>query len=543
MNALGLAARFLRWRLVASSLTVLSVALALGVVIALRSVPAAIGAGTVEPAVRFPVVVGRGEAASRLVLGVVFLEPPAPPPIPRSVLVAVRAVPGVGEAFPISVRHAGGPLVSTTRSYFHQGAGRLELARGRFFVDAEQGTGVVGNRVARERSLELGDMMRLGDSTLRVVGILAATGTSIDAAVFEPLRPTDRAISAVVVVPGPGFDPQALARSIDQRDLLVVPVASTVRRLVGLVAGVERIVEWISWAVAALTLALVLSSFHASFRERLRDLAVLRVLGARRGTVMLVLGSEAAILGVLGSLLGLVAGATLLAAARSALSTGGFLFDPHAGGNVLGVVLIAGGGAFLAGLAAAATAYRLDPVGALAGVHRPWPELSRVRARLRAVLLAGSALFLAVVPSSTHFASTAIRSPSSASLHVFGMLQRWDGNGRPPQEIAELVGRQLEVEGYLYEPPPYQRFGGWRSGFFLIPVEPPRPVELFHDSSEHEPAVNERIWVDLQDPVEGTPQLMRVTGRLMVGSSTTEWGEAVYRLVGARARVLALEGD
>ena len=540
MNAFTLASKFLRWRAVATLMMILSIALAVGMVIALRSLPRAIVAGAGEPAVRFPVVLARGDSASRIVLAVAFLEPPSLPSLPRSLIERVAAAPGVREVLPIRVTHEEGLLVSTSRAYFHQSQGRLALSSGRFFEDPQHGTAVVGSHVAAETQLTLGGTITRARLSAKVVGVLAPTGTLIDEAVFVPLQPSEASISAIVVVPGGGFNTDQLMQAIDEPGLLVVSVEPTLRKLVGLVAAIEQIVDWLSWAVAALTLALVLSSFYSSVRERVPDLAVLRVLGARRTTVMAVLATEAAIVGGVGSALGLLVGEALLSTARSALSAAGFAFTPQSTDQGLRIVLAGALVTVASGLAVATNAYRMDPVRALTGVHRPWPEVlsPKGQARLRRLGLAVLLLFVVLFHSATPSPSN--RLPNEASRRLFGLLAQWDANGGAPAEIAALDGTKLEVEGYQYVPfdGPTRR---WRSSFFLVLENPNRPVELFHD--EHRPEVNERIAVELSEPIEQSLYPIRVTGTFQVRGSGTEWGEALYHLVGASAKVLVFESD
>lgn len=268
MNAFALARRFLRWRTITTWLAVLSIALAVGMVIALRSLPRAIGAGAVEPAVEFPVIVGRGASASNVVLSVVFLDPPAPSPLPYSILERVRGADGVAEAYPIRIEHVGpGPIVSTVRAYFRLGAGRLRLAKGRFFEDREEGVVVVGSRLAAQERLVPGAFLERQGFRAVVVGVLVATGTGVDGAAFTPLGAAETSLSAIVVVAGERFDADAVARRVAEPGVLIVSVEPTLRKLVGLVAAVERIVGWIAWAIAALAVALVFSSLYSGARE------------------------------------------------------------------------------------------------------------------------------------------------------------------------------------------------------------------------------------------------------------------------------------
>jgi putative ABC transport system permease protein len=545
VNAFSFARRFLGWRAVTTWVLVFSLALGIGIVIALRSLPRALGAGAMEPAVRFPVLVGRGESASRLVLSTVFLEAPAPPPVPFPLLDRAQAAKGVAEAVPLRIRHeAGHPTVSTERAYFRLGETRLELSSGRYFEDDEIGEAVVGSRVALQQGLGPGDRVVGHGARMTVVGVLAETGTLLDEAIFSPLDAAEAALSAIVVVPGNGFDLDEMEDQLGQSSVSVVPVESTLRRITGMVAAVDRIVAWVSTAIAVLTAALILSSLYSSAREESRGLAILRVLGARRSTVLSVLVLEAAIIGVLGGLLGLMAGHAILATAASALSSTGFAFEPDLSTDALRV---AGAGtllAVLAGLAVGSSVYRIDPARVLEGVHRPWPEVlgHKGRARLRRLMLALVLLAL-LLPSSAYEPSPRSRLPDDASRQFFELMWKWDGEGPMPPEIAALDGVTLELEGYQYLPFDIGARREWRSGLFLVIDDPNHPTELFHGDGGHGPEANERVWVDLEQPIEATFYPIHVTGTFRISPGSTPAGDALYRLVGASARVIALPGD
>jgi hypothetical protein len=73
--------------------------------------------------------------------------------------------------------------------------------------------------------------------------------------------------------------------------------------------------------------------------------------------------------------------------------------------------------------------------------------------------------------------------------------------------------------------------------------DPNRPVELFHNDSEHRPAVNERIWVELDDPIEATLYPVHITGMFAVSRGGAAGGDALCRVVRGHARVIALETD
>lgn len=186
----------------------------------------------------------------------------------------------------------------------------------------------------------------------------------------------------------------------------------------------------------------------------------------------------------------------------------------------------------------------MDPARTLEGVHRPWPEVLGPggRARLRRVMFAVGLVAL-LLPSSTYFPSPRTRELNPASVRLFRLLSMWDGEGAVPVAITALREKTVEVEGYQYLP--LERIGerSWRSTFFLVMDDPNRPAELFHEDSGHLVDINQRVWVELEEPLEPTLYPIHVTGTFTISPGRTPFGETLYRIVGARARAIVLETD
>ncbi len=540
MTALGLAWRNLRWRAISTWLAILSVGLGVALVAGLRSIPPALRGSVVEPAAKVPVVVGLGESASRLVLGAVFLEPPALPDLPLDAVARVKSAAGVLEAIPLRVEASViGPLVYTTRGYFQFTTGRLRLAGGRFFSEQGADEAVIGSALASEHALG-GSLERRG-RRLTVVGVLAPAGGLLDQAVFVAL-PEGKPPSAVLVAPGEGFAPQGLQRALPGAQVALVE--ETLQRVSRLLGALDEIVAWLSGALTLLVVVLVLSSFYSGVRERTRDLAILRAIGARRGTLVTILGIEASVIGGAGAALGLLASELLIQLAWVALNRARYAFAPQLGQEGLRVGALGLLATVVAGLLPALSVYRIDPVRSLAGIHRPWREVLGRRGRTILTWLKMTVVLvvIGIVPGATFRPSPPSRPLSPESLQLFARFEGWDGQGSPPAEIAQLEGKELEVEGYQYVPVEPLR-PAWRSSFFLVAEDPNKPVEPFHDDAEHQPEANQRIRVELKEPVEATLYPVRVKGTFVITHEHAARGEELYRLENAEARVIALERD
>ncbi|WP_437979185.1 FtsX-like permease family protein [Sorangium sp. So ce295] len=544
MNAWDLARRFLRWRAVATLMSVMSISLSVGLVASLRAIPAALRQGAVAPADGVPILVGVGDSSSRLLFAALFLEPPELPDLPTDVLRRVTSSPGVLQVAPLRIRHGtDGPLVSTSRAYFRMRQGAVHLREGRFFRDDEGDAVVVGSAVARDQRLRAGASLVEGSRRATVVGVLEVTGTAVDRTVFLPLGSDETAISAIFVVPSAPSDGEALRRDLAAPGANVIDVEAALRRIVRMVSAVDEIVSWLSVAIVVLVFALVLATFYSSVRERLRDLAVLRAIGARRRTLVLVLALESAVIGFAGAALGLVLAQVLVELAGSSLSGIGYGFAPRLGWDAIMVGVAALGTTIGAGVVTSLSAYQIDPVQALSGVHRPWREIIAPRSfsDLRRLVFFLLVLFVTYLPTAMDMGQAGRRMPGVQAYPIFNALRNWDGDGPKPPAVADLEGTHVELEGYQYVPFAPGK-AAWHSAFFLVADDPNKPAELFHEDAP-QPARNERILVELNEPIEATLHVVRVRGTLTIKAERTPLGEALYHLKGARAEVVALDVD
>ncbi|MBI3988726.1 MAG: ABC transporter permease [candidate division NC10 bacterium] len=221
---------------------------------------------------------------------------------------------------------------------------------------------------------------------LRFVGILAPTGTPHDRAIYIPLEtfyglaghPQETVIMAEVEeyreisgayikikrIRGGALHPgiQDLKFSINQSDRSQIVIPNEVMpRLFHIIGWVDRVLMAIAVILTGLSVLFLFFSLLSALRERRRDLALFRALGATRKTVMGLVIFEALIISLLGGFLGLVVGHGLIGmGAHFIKAETGVGFTAHyvclADWLVLpGVVLLG----FMAGLFPGVQAYRL----------------------------------------------------------------------------------------------------------------------------------------------------------------------------------------
>ncbi len=305
------------------------------------------------------------------------------------------------------------------RSYAFQKGGRNidpDYQNTDHFLEA-----VIGSVVARQTGLKVGDKFRpehgvsaggVKHDAFEIVGVLEPTGTPNDRALFvniegffvleghskdsrkrihedgtiEPLPLELREITAVLIrtkdTDGYHADLSAgqiygdfLGKTEDRiaqgnvRDLspeaqAVYPTQEVSLLLGGLVGHVRLILLILAWLVVVVAAVAITVGIYNSMNDRIRDIAVMRALGASRAVVMFVVLLESTLLAVLGGVAGFAAAHFLIGGVMSPL-----WIEPQTGVSIRfwqfvqyelllvpGLVLLSA----LAGFLPALAAYRAD---------------------------------------------------------------------------------------------------------------------------------------------------------------------------------------
>ncbi|MFM9058149.1 MAG: FtsX-like permease family protein [Planctomycetaceae bacterium] len=426
MTLLGIAWRSIRQRPLQSALTALSLALGVALVVTTLVVSGVVQRAFASgPGLGYNMIVGAKGSPLQLVLNSVYLISKPVENIPWSVYEAFlpaadrrdgedgRFAPSVRTAIPICMGdyYRGYRVVGTNRAYFERltaGDGRpFAFAKGENFRDDDLYTAVVGADVAAKLGLAVGDGIAPqhgADPTkihdpFRLTGILARTGTPVDRGVYVNMEgfylqeghakppgedaPADDAAPAPGLLPyaerevtallvetaaPPGLPPELmameLARSLNEgRDAqAAMPVREMRQLLDAFVRPLELLLLLVTILVVVVSAIGILVSMVGSALERSRDVAIMRALGAGRGTVLATVLIEAVLLAGLGGLAGWVLGHGVVAAiapwvADRAGVVVGFLSGSPA--ELLLVPLLVGL-AVLAALIPALSAYRTD---------------------------------------------------------------------------------------------------------------------------------------------------------------------------------------
>jgi putative ABC transport system permease protein len=269
-----------------------------------------------------------------------------------------------------------------------QGLDRLTVhaAQGRLLTAADEGSRVtvLGADMAREFGLAPGGTIALRGVTFDIVGVLEPTLTAPDNTAMVPLAAAQELFlamlppnigaalhanelaSKIVVYPAAGTDAGTLASRIKTLGNLTTITSADWEQQVGSASLIFNAiilgVGLISLIVGGLS---VINTMAMSVTERTREIGIKRAIGSSRRRIIRELVAEAALIGLIGGLIGLALGATVVFLANEAgRSSGTILFDLTARTAIFAVTFSTILG-MVAGVVPAWNAARLDPVAAL----------------------------------------------------------------------------------------------------------------------------------------------------------------------------------
>jgi len=192
------------------------------------------------------------------------------------------------------------------------------VSKGRYLE--APGEALVGATAAELLGFNVGDKIALNGREVSVTGILDETGSIEDYQVFLPIETAQEI-----------FNKEGLVSSIDVRALCsACPTSDIAGSINGNIPGVRAVavkqiaetemgmMEKISkflLALAGITLAVgcfgVVNTMMASVHERIKDIGIMKAVGASRNQIIKIFLYEAIIIGVAGGFLGYVAGTVL----------------------------------------------------------------------------------------------------------------------------------------------------------------------------------------------------------------------------------------
>jgi putative ABC transport system permease protein len=265
---------------------------------------------------------------------------------------------------------------------------QVEVARGEFLPPGELFRGspvtVLGAKLAAELfpgTEPLGEIVRVGEWRMRVVGVMAPMGVKMgmdfDEMTIVPVATAmkmlnRRSLFRVIAQVGTHADVEAAKGHIreviverhDEDDVTIISQDSVISSFGAILNALTLVVA----AIAAVSLTVagigIMNVMLVSVSERTREVGLLKAVGVGRGQILAVFLTEAGLLSTLGGLIGLACGWGLVA-----ILVGLFPALPARPPNwaVWAALGISVGVGVLFGLLPANRASRLEPIAALSG--------------------------------------------------------------------------------------------------------------------------------------------------------------------------------
>ena len=400
--------RSLRQHFLSTTITVLSVAMACGLTMAVFGIERQAREAFIGGRIGWDAVLGARGSQLQLVLNSVYFIEASPGNIPWSMYQFIKNdVPGVRLAVPYATgdNYLGYRIVGTTREMFDEYLDRdgvpYQTAEGRFF-DPGYMEAVIGSFAAARTGLEIGDEFQpyhgldfdpnaAHAERYTVVGILEPTNTPADRVLWIPIEGIFRMEGHVLRGTGEDFAPEPgveipdehkevsavmvqlssptvgwnLNQTINRQGTAATfahPIGAVMADLFERIGVASQILRVVAYLVMAVSIAAILASIYNTMNERRREIAILRALGARRVTVCAAVVGEAAAIGLIGAALAFpVYGAIVGAAARAAREQTGVVLEAARMHPALIIVpLGAVALAALSGIVPAIRAYRVD---------------------------------------------------------------------------------------------------------------------------------------------------------------------------------------
>jgi putative ABC transport system permease protein len=408
MGLMTIVRRSLRQHALSTAITVTSVALASGLVMAVFAIKTQTYEAFTGGTIGFDAVLGARGSQLQLVLNTVFHLETSPGNIPWSMYKAIQSDSGVELAIPYAVgdNYEGFRIVGTTEEMFttfeYQKGRKFQVEPGGRLFDPDKKEAIVGSYVAQRTGLHAGSTFNpyhglVYEETMKhaeqftVAGVLEPTNSPSDRVVWIPIEGVYRMSGHVLRGTGKQFkaaegeaipeehrevsavmlklrDPQAglfLDQTINRQGkvaTLAWPIGRVIADLFEKIGWMNRVLAMVAYLVVVVAAASILASIYNTMNERRREFAILRALGARRGTVFAAIVLEATTITTLGALAGYIVYGAILGGAFVVIraQTGVFLntvrLDPVLVWAPIAMILLGG----LSGIVPAIKAYRTD---------------------------------------------------------------------------------------------------------------------------------------------------------------------------------------
>lgn len=190
-----------------------------------------------------------------------------------------------------------------------------EVEKGSYFTSPEEKALVIGSGIAQQFELNLSDELRIRDQNLSVKGILKETGGRDDIAIFMPLSLAQSLygvggmVSFVAVkVDDIAKTDEYVLKIQETSNVAVISDKQLLKSVLSIVGTVSVTLQLIA-AVAILAAAFgIINTMMTAIYERKREIGILQAIGARQSTIFRIFLLESGLYGVIGGVVGAVAG-------------------------------------------------------------------------------------------------------------------------------------------------------------------------------------------------------------------------------------------
>jgi putative ABC transport system permease protein len=348
MSNLKLAGIYIKSRLMITVLTVLSVALGLGLAIIVLLMSSQTQSMLASETGRWDLAIGAKGSPLQLVLNALYYIDAPTGNIQKTLWTRLQNDPSVKTVIPLNMgdSYQDAHIIGTVPEFF---TGRTAPGGGNLIAQGAMWTKpfeiLVGADVAAQYHLTLGQSIISTHGWMRsedqhkdypytVTGIMARTGTALDHAIYcdyhcnwivhakpDPDEPTvvfhdpSKEVTALLVTlnqPGARFGLQQEI-NLQENAMAVIPVDEISRLDATFMAPLRGVLLLVAYLVVLVSVLSILISLYLTIHQRRRDLAILRSLGATRGDVFRLITVEAALLAGLGVIAGWLFGHGLTA--------------------------------------------------------------------------------------------------------------------------------------------------------------------------------------------------------------------------------------
>ncbi|MDD5172516.1 MAG: ABC transporter permease [Candidatus ainarchaeum sp.] len=266
----------------------------------------------------------------------------------------------------------------------------IEVESGRYYKENEKNVAFFGYKAATDMfgkdKVEVGSVVQMNGKNYRVVGIAkeigGMAGSNDDLNIYIPFEDGRKLfegqilpdeVGLIYVQADEGFNPEDIKSTIERKlasnhrvkldklDFSVITSAQ-IMEIVGTILFAVQLVLGAVTLIASVVGAIgIANTMFMNVLERIKEIGILKAVGARQGDILFLFLMESVIIGLAGGIIGLVLGYLVLIGLQDAFGVPVFLRQ-----RIIAFVFIFSVGVgLLAGLLPAWRAAKMDPVEAL----------------------------------------------------------------------------------------------------------------------------------------------------------------------------------